>query len=329
MFAGSHSIDDLRGRLEPLPWADRFEMLAAAEAASDKADRREIAALRSELAARCLAEISGEWGGVPLKEGILRLPSKRMRGALGRAAKEARDARIVEVMAMTSDPLAGPVGADRPYGIGLDERVVEIPMALRVARLWEPGDVLDAGAALNLPVVRRVVGRPRARLTHVTIAADAEQRLHTDGGRFICALGDLRRMPFRNGTFDRAVCVSTLEHVGMDNARYGATAESNPDTASAAVAELIRVLKRGGDLLITVPYGRAADHGWFRVLDEAGLDVLLAPARSELMTTRFFYYASGWIEGDATPPASVVEAQYTADVITGVAIVSIRKREAL
>jgi len=87
-----------------------------------------------------------------------------------------------------------------------------------------------------------------------------------DEDRFAYSFGDLRAMPFRDGAFSRVVCVSTLEHVAMDTTRFGAPVREGDD-ASAAVAELLRVLAPGGTLLATVPYGRASDHGWFRVLD--------------------------------------------------------------
>ena len=42
--------------------------------------------------------------------------------------------------------------------------------------------------------------------------------------------GDLRQLPFRDDWFDEVACLSTLEHVGMDNAVYGA---AGPNAADA------------------------------------------------------------------------------------------------
>lgn len=317
-------LQDLRGSLEPLPWAERFERLKAVEKTADPDARAAIAGLRAELAARALVEVSPEWEGVPFKEGILRLPGKRMRGALTRAAKEARNRYIVSVMQGGGPPLDPAPGAAR-FAQGLDERAIEMPLALFAAGLSQPGQVLDAGAALNLPVVREIVGRPVARLTHFTLPGANETPLPGDPDRFEYAFGDLRAMPYADGAFDRVVCVSTLEHVDLDNTRYSDVAEPASGPPSAAVAELVRVLAPGGTLLVTVPYGAAREHEWFRIFDAEGLRALLAPAQGLPVAARYFYYDAGWAEGGPVAPAAVLASPFAADVITGVAIVHIVK----
>lgn len=314
---------NLRADLQPLSWPERFERLSAErKRAASPSQQNAIAELQAELARRALEEMRHGWGAIPLKHAILRLDSKYMRAALGRAAKEARDECILE-LASASSSLPD---ARIPFGVGMDERVLELPMALRTARLHEPGEVLDAGAALNVPVVRRMAGRPAARVTHFTLPGAKEPVLSGNEDRFSLAFGDLRTMPYPTQTFDRVVCISTLEHVGMDNARFGASPEqSAPESAAKAVAELLRVLSRNGELLITVPYGRAADHGWFRVFDQESLGDLLRPASHEPVELRFFYYDSGWLEGNATPSPAVLNASFSADVITGIATARITR----
>jgi SAM-dependent methyltransferase len=211
--------------------------------------------------------------------------------------------------------------AHETFGTGMDERVVEIPLALGAARLHEPGEVLDAGSALNLALVHAIVGRPEAHVTHFTLPGSAEPPLPAGADRYQQSFGDLRSMPFADGSFQRVVCVSTLEHVGLDTTRFGAEGVRAPETATAAVAELARVLAPGGTLLLTVPYGQAADHGWFRIFDCDGLAWLLAPLAGLDVRTRYFFYQGGWAEGPATPPASLVPPPYAADVITGVAVI--------
>ena len=325
MSALAHgAVEALRSVLEPLAWPDRFEEIARAYKAADPGTRDAIATLRTELADLALAELSADWNGVPFKEAILQVPEKRLRGALTRAAKAARNRFIVETVRASGPPLT-PLGPGCRFGAGLDERAVEMPLALAVASLDRPGLVLDAGAALNLPLVRQVVPDPAARLTHFTLPGSKEPMLADAGGHFEYAFGDLRSMPYGDATFDRIVCVSTLEHVGMDTTRFGAASSGTGD-ASGAVAELIRVLAPGGTLLITVPYGRAADHGWFRVLDAAGLHSLLEPAAAHPVTRRCFYYEGGWAEGREEPPARVAESPFDGDVVTGVAIAQVIKQ---
>ncbi len=62
--------------------------------------------------------------------------------------------------------------------------------------------------------------------------------------------------------FDLVFCVSTLEHVGLDNTVYGVDAERDEDGHDAALRELHRVLARDGRLLLSVPTGVHEDHGW-------------------------------------------------------------------
>lgn len=319
------AVEALRAALEPLEWPARFERIAQAHNAETDAEARHaIVGLRGELADRALAELSIEWNGVPFKEAILRVSAKRLRGALTRAAKEARNRFIVQVMRVGGLPLGAPEPGHRFAG-GLDERAVEMPLALTAAALDRPGEVLDAGSALNLPLVRSLAGRPHARVTHFTLPGSNEPVLPGHEDHFISAFGDLRSIPYGDATFDRVVCVSTLEHVGMDTTRFGA-ARSGAGDASRAVAELVRVLAPGGTLLVTVPYGRAADHGWFRVLDRAGLKSLLEPVAAHQLALRFFYYEQGWAEGREEPPALVVDSPFAGDVVTGVAIARVIKQ---
>jgi SAM-dependent methyltransferase len=319
----------LRLGLQALPRPERLHRVAAAEKqASSPAVLAAVADLRSELAEAALAELSSGWGDLPLKEGISRLESKWMRAALSRAARDARDRRVVQLMAGSRGPEWEGAIPLTGFGVGFDERVLELPFALDTAGLDRAGEVLDAGSSLNLPVVRQVVGRPAARLTHFTQSGSRESQLPGDEDKFVFRFGDLRQMPFADRTFDRAVCVSTLEHVGMDNTQYGGASEADPASAVRAVAELLRVIVPGGELLLTVPYGRRRATESFRVFDADDLRTLLAPAAADEVQTRYFYYQSGWTEGNGQPPAAVLDARYSDDVVTGIAVTRIRRRGA-
>src|SRR2546428_155716 len=64
---------------------------------------------------------------------------------------------------------------------------------------------------------------------------------------------DMRRPPFRPATFDGATMVSTLEHVGIGF--YDPALGSDDDVA--LMRELRTLVRPGGSLLLTVPFGRS------------------------------------------------------------------------
>jgi hypothetical protein len=65
------------------------------------------------------------------------------------------------------------------------------------------------------------------------------------------------------------------------------------------VVELRRVLKPGGVLLLSVPFGAFEDYGWFRQFGERELDGLLGLLGPDEAEVEFFLYnAGGWCRGD-------------------------------
>ena len=144
---------------------------------------------------------------------------------------------------------------------GTDERVIELPWVL--ARLR--GDrALEVGYAFaEAPYLAALLQAGFDELTGVDLA-----EADVPGMTTVCA--DVRELPFEKGTFDLALCVSTLEHVGADNSGYGLEAEEDAASRLTALRELRRVLAPSGRLLITVPCGEPDDYGWFRQDDVRG-----------------------------------------------------------
>lgn len=111
--------------------------------------------------------------------------------------------------------------------------------------------------------------------------------------------GDLRSIPFPDDYFDVIGCISTLEHVGMDNTKnYTANSrykENKTEDYLMAIAELKRVLMAGGNLFLTVPFGKYQNFGSFQQFDKVMIDKLITNFNGKKHEVVFYKYAkSGW-----------------------------------
>lgn len=68
---------------------------------------------------------------------------------------------------------------------------------------------------------------------------------------------DVRELPIPDNTFDKIFAISVIEHIGLHNPQVIATAlpQYSVNGDIEAMRELVRVLKRGGELIMTFPFG--------------------------------------------------------------------------
>lgn len=192
------------------------------------------------------------------------------------------------------------------FGPRLDERVVEYPWVL--ARLPATGWILDAGSTFSSPLLLerpQVKGR---RLFIFTLATDYVA--HDPNVSYV--FGDFRERILQDALFETIVCISTLEHVGM--AQSFAYSKSKPYAQAdrtayrGALAEFRRMLKPGGRLLLTIPFGPAEDHGWLQQYDAAGVRDVVAAFGGRVETETYYRYrAAGW---QVARPGECADAGY-------------------
>ena len=153
------------------------------------------------------------------------------------------------------------------YGYALDERVVEYPWVLSRIPASNGKNLLDAGSALNFKEILEFSTLKNKKITIVNLYPESN---------FFGQMGisylfeDIRNLCFKDSYFNLITCISTLEHIGMDNTIYTKDSKYKEEKLfdfEKAVLELKRVLKPGGKILITVPFGKYQNFGRFQQFD--------------------------------------------------------------
>ena len=164
------------------------------------------------------------------------------------------------------------------------ERFAEFSFALR--NTDASASVLDVGSGDSiLPFQLASSGN---RVTSVDVRSYPLKHPHLRS-----VAGDAMHLPFADSTFDCVTCISTLEHVGIGY--YG---DPIADTGWLdCAADMLRVLRPAGRLILTVPFGMPGKNHLQRIFTKemlGQLGGLATIARIE------FYILSGniWIPAD-------------------------------
>jgi SAM-dependent methyltransferase len=181
------------------------------------------------------------------------------------------------------------------YGLYLDERCVEYPWLF--SKLPDTAQyVLDAGSVLNYEYLLEQTYFFNKHL-HITTLAPEYQCFWGKGISYL--FEDLRQLPIKDKFYDAIVCLSTLEHVGLDNTQYAQGkrySENRSNDYRLAITELRRILKPGGSLFLSVPFGKYQNFGDFQQFDAALLaDAIAAFGPAQLIEQTYFKHSTdGW-----------------------------------
>jgi len=180
------------------------------------------------------------------------------------------------------------------YGLRLDERVIEYPWV--ISRLIDSKtNLMDAGSTLNRQILLDLPIFSKKTITIYTLAPEGT----TDRVNVSYIYGDLRNTIIKDGMFEEIICISTLEHVGMNNTLIYANdprlKEYKPNDYLKTVIELKRLLKHGGKLFITVPYGYYENHGWLQQFDSSMIYNIISEFNGISSNVVYYKYSKdGW-----------------------------------
>lgn len=191
------------------------------------------------------------------------------------------------------------------YGHAFDERVVEYPWIMANLGSNKSTKLLDIGPVLNYEFCINHLLKldPTKQITIFSLTP--EPRCYYDKN-VSYVLGDARYLPFADNHFDEVTCVSTLEHIGMNNTKYGSKDEQFPEDYLLAVTEMRRVLKPKGSLFITVPFGTYQNFGWFQQFNETMVNQIVSKFNSSDYKTDYLQYQGGsWQKSNARQAVNV------------------------
>lgn len=218
---------------------------------------------------------------------------------------------------------------DFPYGLDKTERVIEIPWAL--SKYNGGRRVLEVGcsfASENPEYIEGLLSLNISELHGIDVSSG-------EAPHFIKKTGDIRESGYETRFFDFILCISTLEHVGKDNTKhYKPIAELPADRPSSlapdaeALVEMFRILRKGGKLIVTVPFGKFVDYGWFIHYDSQAVATLFRSIPMANIHAEYFkYMEAGWMPCTATALADTSYGDSGAPAAAGLACFEITKPE--
>jgi SAM-dependent methyltransferase len=133
----------------------------------------------------------------------------------------------------------------------VSSRIVEYPLIFKYLDLPRGSKILDVGCCYSLLSIQL------ASLGYKVWGLDVEYYPYAHPN-FKFVKGDVRKTIFPDGYFDCVIAVSTIEHVGIpfSFSRLKITEEAYDENGDIkAMNEIRRILKAGGVILLTLPFG--------------------------------------------------------------------------
>ena len=181
------------------------------------------------------------------------------------------------------------------YGFRIDERIIECPWLF--SRLTtDKCDLLDAGSTLNFELILNQLSLQSKKI-FMPILAPEGNCYWRRGISYI--FEDLKNCCYKDNFFDYVVCISTAEHIGLDNTLLYtqdlSKKETNPNSYLTEIKEFFRILKPGGILYLTFPFGKKQNRRGLQVFYRQTIDEIITTFNPSLGTeNNFGYQPNGW-----------------------------------
>jgi SAM-dependent methyltransferase len=162
------------------------------------------------------------------------------------------------------------------------ERLVEYEFVARnLVSSKKQAAILDIGSGSSLLAkVIGELGKGKWQVFRIDIAeSNCDARM------------DARMTGFRKEVFSQVICISTIEHIGIGIN----SGDDDEDGDLKTVKEILRILKKGGSAIISVPYGKIKKLN-YRVYDRHALSRLVAVDNEEFSVAakkEFYCYDAG------------------------------------
>lgn len=166
---------------------------------------------------------------------------------------------------------------------GFSERIIEVPSAAVWLNKFSSENhchILDIGYTMSsldwLGLLLKLNDKDNCSVNAIDIVRPERvktrypQEWHKKIFAVPVEIGDLREMPLNEGHYDVVTCISTIEHIGFDEAeekdentafkRSKDVSEikinRSPDVNKKVLAQFNKALKPGGHVIITTPMGK-------------------------------------------------------------------------
>ena len=193
----------------------------------------------------------------------------------------------------------------------VNERIVEMPFVLQKLAAYPGARVLDFGCS-NSPLALELAG-----MGYTVVGADLRDYGYTHPN-FTLLRGDFLAQDAAENSFDAVVAVSAVEHCGLEV--YGGSATESGDRV--LLRKFLKILKPGGVLLLTVPFGLAGQNAGQRVYDSKSLAELIAGF--DVREKRFFV-GEGQREWLEAPESRLAAVDSHTGLTQGVALIFAEK----